>query len=129
MKTNKVLYGMLAFGPMILVFIGMAVLIVGMRDMGMLDDGAAIDPNVGVFLAFMGLMLLVGILGIISMIMFILHISKNKNVPEDQRIYWIIGIVLANGITNILYFFIYIMREDEFPTPQSRPQPPVDPWK
>lgn len=118
-KTNKTVYGLLAFGPMILIILGIVplFLIAATVDNG---RGPDLDRDSGLFLIFfMIAMLIVGsILSIVSMIMYIMHIAKNPRIPEDHRIAWILGMVLANGITNIIYFFVYIAKEEEYIPPQ-----------
>jgi hypothetical protein len=123
MRTNKTLYGFMAFGPLGIILAGFFLLFAALASTGMLNDGPMPDAAAVSMLGFLGLMMVGAILSLVSMIMYIVHISKNKAIPEDQRIFWILGMVLANGITNIIYFFVYITKEDpNAPLPNQQPK-------
>lgn len=124
MNTNKTLYGIMAFAPLALMLLGFVLFIAAMVSSGMLNDGPAPDESVIFLLGFFGLTGVGALLGIVSMIMYIVHISKNPAIPEDQRILWILGIVFFNGIVNIVYFFLYITKEGD----QPRQVQPKSPW-
>ena len=117
-KTNKTVYALLAFAPIILIILAMVplFLIVAAEADG---HGANLDRDSGLFMIFfmMAMFVVGGILSLVSMIMYIMHIAKNPRIPEDHRIAWILGMVLANGITNIIYFFVYIAKEEEYVPP------------
>lgn len=113
MRTSKGLYAFLAFGPLALMFIsifgiiGMAVSIEqGSRYMGRSEPPAF-------FFVFIGLIFLASIFSLVSMIMYIVHVTKNPNIQENNRIGWIIGMVLGGVIAQIIYFFLYITKEEE----------------
>jgi hypothetical protein len=123
MRTNKTLYGFMAFGPLGIILVGFFLLFGALASTGMLNDGAMPETAAAGMIGFFGLIMLGSILSIVSMIMYIIHISRNKAIPEDQRIFWILGMVLANGITNIIYFFVYITKEDpNAPLPGQQPK-------
>jgi hypothetical protein len=118
-KTNKTVYGLLAFGPILFIVLAIVpIFLIIAADEG--GRSTNLDRDSGLFLVFfMIAMLIVGsILSLVSMIMYIMHIAKNPRIPEDHRIAWILGMVLANGITNIIYFFVYIAKEEEYIPPQ-----------
>jgi hypothetical protein len=131
MGTNKTIYGLLAFGPLALILLSFVAIFVGMAGMGMASTASGNLPDSATIMifGFVALIMIASLLSIVSMIMYILHISKNKLVPEDQRIFWIVGIVMFNGITNIVYFFMYITKEDELLAAQQRQQQPKSPWE
>ncbi len=123
MRTNKTLYGFMAFGPLGIILASFFLLFGALASTGMLNDGPMPETAAVGMIGFFGLIMLGSILSIVSMIMYIIHISKNKAIPEDQRIFWILGMVLANGITNIIYFFVYITKEDpNAPLPGQQPK-------
>lgn len=118
MKTNKILYGFLAFGP-----IGLLVVAIGSLFLTeMLDiphrDQMALMPLVMIAM-FGG-----GILGVVSLVMHILHVQKNPRIPADQRMIWILAIVMANGIASIAYFFMYIVKEGDVMPQSGKPHDP-----
>ena len=100
-KTNKTVYALMAFGPIILIILAIVPIFLVAAAV---DDGrnTNLDRDSGLFLVFfiIAMMVVGGILSLVSMIMYIMHISKNPRIPEDHRIAWILGMVLANGITN-----------------------------
>jgi hypothetical protein len=126
MNTNKTLYGILAFGPLVLILVSFVFLIGGMAGTGMLNDGPPPQEALVFLFGFFGLIIIGSILSLVSMILYIIHISKNPAIPEDQRIFWILGMVFLNGIVNIVYFFVYITKEGELPLPNQQPKSPWD---
>jgi hypothetical protein len=111
----------MAFGPIVLMIIGFIALfgIIGINPRGSQGDDAAV-----VFLIFFAVMMVVAsIMSIAGLIMYIIHASKNPRVPEDQRIGWIIGMVMLSGIANVVYFFMYIANEQEYIPPQQNKGP------
>ncbi|MBK9451469.1 MAG: hypothetical protein IPN95_19060 [Bacteroidetes bacterium] len=119
-KTNKTVYALMAFGPIILIILAIVPIFLVAAAV---DEGrnTNLDRDSGLFLVFfiIAMMVVGGILSLVSMIMYIMHIAKNPRIPEDHRIAWILGMVLANGITNIIYFFVYIAKEEEYIPPQQ----------
>mgnify|MGYP003675045970 CR=1 FL=1 len=60
--------------------------------------------------AFVFASLLVAVLsGIGIMIYDIVHVVNNKKFTENNRLMWILILVLASGIGSIIYFFVEIM--------------------
>lgn len=122
----------MAFGPLVLILFGVILLVAGGVFMGAQDsryfnDNAPPEGFLAGFFLIFGLMMIVGILSLVSMIMYIIHMSKNKNIPADQRIFWILGMVLFNGVVQIVYFFVYITKEgNELPYPNQ--SPPNNQW-
>lgn len=112
-KTNKTLYGLMAFLPLGLSIVGVILMfpILMMAEPGSraISEETAI---VSIF-AIVGLIMIAAVLSVMSLIMYIIHIGKNPRVPQDQRILWILGMVFVNGIVQIVYYFVYIAKEDE----------------
>ena len=109
-RTNKGLYAFLAFGPLAIALLS----ILGIFLVAAEVDRSGSNPiAVATLFTFMGLIVVASILGVVSMIMYIVHASKSPYLSEGSRIGWIIGTVFANGIAQFIYFFLYIMKEDE----------------
>ncbi|MFM2377071.1 MAG: hypothetical protein RLZZ165_2168 [Bacteroidota bacterium] len=114
MKTNQTLYGILAFAPLVIVLL-MMVFVGGMladvMEHPTLHGGDHLPPT------FLGIIFLSGItgtlIGIASLVMFLIHASKNAHIPDQSRIVWILIIVLAGVAGSIVYYFVWIRREDE----------------
>jgi drug/metabolite transporter (DMT)-like permease len=126
MKTNKTLYGVLAFAPLILL-IPMMVMMFSMFT-EILDhpmryqNGRMPDSFIGIFLVSM----VVGVVGLIGMIMYVIHVTKNKHIPDSSRTMWILVLVLAGTIGMLIYYFTWIRKEDELNSKLPQNQ---DDWK
>lgn len=113
--SNKGLYGLLAFGPLGLVILG----IVGIFAAAIADAPNHSSEPPAVFWLFMVVMLVAGVLSLVSLIMFIVHASRNPALDDGARIGWIVGLVMMHNIVTIVYFFMYIAKD----------QPPVQAGK
>jgi hypothetical protein len=122
-SNNKTLYGMLAFGPIVLMIIGF----LGIIGAAVAEIGRPTSEPPLIFWAFLGLILISGVLSLISLIMFILHISRNRQLDDGGRIGWIIGMVFAHGVVAIVYFFMYVAK-DAPPTQSPSGQFQKNPW-
>ena len=111
-RTNKGLYAFLAFGPLALIVISVVGMFAWMASLSRyeLRYGGGPPP---MFFAFMGLIFLASIFSLVAMIMYIIHVTKNHHIPENNRIGWIIGMVLGGIIAQLIYFFMYISKEDQ----------------
>jgi hypothetical protein len=115
MKTNKLLYGMLAFAPlfMILLMFGM----MGMMISELVSNPhayAGSDPaDVPYYGAIMIVAMLTGLLALIGMITYIVHSMNNIHIPQDKRTMWIIVLALFGTIGMLIYFFTWIKKEDQ----------------
>ena len=64
-----------------------------------------------IFLVFIGFFV-----GVISFIYFIVHVVKNPNLMEsDDRLLWILAIILGNGIGVFVYWIYQIKKKDPRP--------------
>lgn len=113
MKTNKTLYAILAFAPLILLIPMMLMMFSMFTEI--LDhpmryqNGEMPDSFIGIFLMSM----VVGVFGLIGIIMYVIHATKNKHISDSNRTMWILVIVLASTIGMIVYYFNWIRKEDE----------------
>jgi hypothetical protein len=113
MKTNKILYAVLAFAPLILVIPMMLMMFSMFAEI--LDhpmryqNGELPDSFISIFL----ISLVVGLLGLIGIIMYVIHATKNKHIPDSSRTMWVLVIVLTSTIGMIVYYFNWIRKEDE----------------
>ncbi len=65
-----------------------------------------------IFLVFIGFFV-----GIISFVYYIVHVVKNPNlVDSEDRLLWILAIVLGNGPGIFIYWVFQIRRKDPKPT-------------
>jgi hypothetical protein len=122
-SNNKTLFGILAFGPIVLIIIGF----LGIIGAAMSEIGQRNSEPPMIFWAFLGLILIASVLSLISLIMFIIHISRNTQLDDGARIGWIIGMVFAHGIVAIVYFFMYVAK-DAPPTQNPSGQFQKNPW-
>ncbi|MBS7333206.1 hypothetical protein [Faecalibacter bovis] len=64
-----------------------------------------------IFLVFLGFFV-----GVISFIYFVVHAVKNPNLMEsDDRLLWILAIILGNGIGVFVYWLYQIKKKDPRP--------------
>lgn len=122
MKTNKTLYGIMAFGPIVLGLLGIVPIVLSIVE----DPDSRLPPPMA--LLGIGLFILAGVLGLVSMILFIVHMSRNRYLDDGGRLGWILGMVIGyffgiSTIIAIVYFFIQIVRERP-PLPQDIPSRP-----
>lgn len=122
MGTNKTLYGILAFGPIGLILIG----ILGMIAAAISEAGRYRHDPPPIFWLFAAFLVLASILSLVSLIMYLIHISRNTKLDDGTRIGWIVGMVFAHGIVAIVYFFLHIANERREPSPEY--VPPSNPW-
>lgn len=118
-SSNKTLFGIMAFGPLVLAIIGFLG-IIGAVLSEVRNHPTAEPPFI--FWVFLGLILVSSVLSLISLIMYIIHISRNNRLDEGGRIGWIIGMVFAHGIVAIVYFFMYIAKDDPGQQAQGGPK-------
>lgn len=112
MKTNKSLYAAMAFAPIVVVVLGVLVFLAAIPELASLEQNRMPDEDtIGVLTSAILLVTVGGVLSLASMVLFIIHSTKNPKIPEKERIFWIIGFFLANGILQIAYFFIFINKE------------------
>ena len=75
-------------------------------------EGAQIDdpaPFLGTF-ALVFVCLIIAVLSGIGILIFdIVHVVQNKKYTENNRLMWILILVLAGGIGSIIYFFVEIV--------------------
>ena len=121
-SNNKVLYGILAFGPIVLILIGF----IGMIGAAVADAGRHSSEPPAIFWAFFLMLMIAGLLSLVSLIMFIVHISRNTQIDDGARIGWIVGMVFAHGIVAIVYFFMYIAKDQ--PARGATQQFQKNPW-
>ena len=65
-----------------------------------------------IFLVFIGFFI-----GVISFIYYVVHAVKNPNLMEsDDRLLWILAIILGNGLGVFIYWLYQIKKKDPRPT-------------
>lgn len=128
MNTNKTLYAALAFGPMVLV-LGVIVMM-GVMFAEIFEHPGRYNDDVMPtgFAGMMVISMLGGLLSLVGLIVYILHVTKNKHIPEANRTMWILIVALAGAIGMIIYYFTWIRKEDELNAKMDQ-QPGNNPWK
>lgn len=130
MRNNKVIYGLLAFAPILLFLIGFALPFLGMFAMLTVSGGHG-EAGYSLIWLMLGLQMIVTfvslVLHLLSMVMYLLHIMRNGSVPAEHRIYWILGVVLLAGVGHIVYYMLYILPKDRSQGyPNMKAQQPWD---
>jgi len=74
------------------------------------------EPEAGVPF-FVGSMvfwiLLIGMISMIAWIIYLVHVIKNKDLDQTEKIVWILLFVFVSFIPQLVYFFMRIWPEDE----------------
>jgi hypothetical protein len=105
MKTNKLMYGLLAMGPLGLLFYFLTEFAaLDMLDIRFTGYMSTIFQLVMIFAIGMILLTMVA-----SVPVYIQHIRKNPAVPQDERLPWILGTAFAVTVSTNLYFMRYIL--------------------
>jgi hypothetical protein len=113
-KTKKFWIGFFTFLP-ILGFIGYFVFFFAMffniAQSGTLEGSEPenISAFFGGFAFVFASLLITALSGIGIMIYDIVHVVNNKKFTENNRLMWILILVLTSGIGSIIYFFVEIM--------------------
>jgi len=116
MLNNKFLQRFLALSPLIFVFFA---IISYIFFIGISLVGAAHPPKPEFFYIGLGVfiitIILSSLISIFSLIFYLIHVLKNPNLEQNNnRIVWILVIVLVNGIGSIIYW----IAEIEFKKPR-----------
>lgn len=115
MKTNKMLYGLLAFTPLIMIAI--IFVFMGMMIYEMISNPDAMLYREPEDLPYYGEMMIAstvaGVVGLIGLVMYVMHCLNNTYIPEDKRIIWIVLLVFLNTIGMMVYYFKWIAKEPE----------------
>jgi hypothetical protein len=126
MNTNKTLYGILAFAPLVLMipmFFIMFSMFAEIFENPHSYTGNRMPSSFGTMMLFS---VFAGVVGLVGMILYLIHATKNPHIPDSSRTMWILILVLAGTIGMIIYFFTWIKKEEEF---NARKQQETSPWK
>lgn len=113
-KNKKVLLGVFTFLPLLFV---MAYVIVFFKFFFSSMSSPQFDPYLNDEYFFSNLLLLIllifaaVILGIGMMIYYIIHANKNPKFDSNQKLIWILILVLTSFIGNIIYYLVEIIPE------------------
>jgi hypothetical protein len=114
-KGKKLLIGFLTFWP----FIYVLCLVAGVS---IFASFVASSPNLpdqppAGFFAAMGSVFILHFLTILEaigvLVFYVIHGIKNPNLPQEQRIWWVLGMFFCGGIVQIVYYFMYIWKMPE----------------
>lgn len=119
-KQKKLFLGILTFLPLLCVVIYIICLSLYMFSFVKVLDAQAGDPNVAdpsPFLAFFGIMFIMIFLAIVLsiglLIYYIVHANNNPKFDSNQKLMWILVLVFASGIGNMVYYFVAILPEEK----------------
>jgi len=120
-KNRKLWLGVLTFLPLLgiaLYIIGFFVVFIGISEMQQTENPV---DFLGTWVGGFGLLFTSLFVAIISsigvMIYYIIHAVNNKSFSENERLIWILVLVLANGLGNFIYYFVVIL-----PLPATKEQ-------
>lgn len=111
MGTNKTLYRWMAVAPILTLLLGLA----GYFLVAAAVPGYGSEPEAVLQVFFMLVTIaVVSALSLASLIFFLIHISRNRSLEGSSRTGWILGMIFANGITQIVYYFTWIHKQEGF---------------
>jgi len=115
-KTKKILLGIFTFLPVLFV---MAYVLIFFKFFFSSMSSPQFDPYFNEEYFFGNLVLLILlifaaiILGVGMMIYYIIHANKNPKFDSNQKLLWILILVLTSFIGNIIYYFVEIIPEKQ----------------
>jgi hypothetical protein len=115
-KTKKILLGIFTFLPVLFV---MAYVFIFFKFFFSSMSSPQFDPYFNEEYFFGNLVLLILlifaaiILGVGMMIYYIIHANKNPKFDSNQKLLWILILVLTSFIGNIIYYFVEIIPEKQ----------------
>ncbi|MFN8395766.1 MAG: hypothetical protein U0176_14110 [Bacteroidia bacterium] len=118
MGTNKTLYKWMAVAPILAIVLGLGGYI--LLSVAVPGHGSEPEAVMQVFYMFAAIAV-AGALSLASFIIFLIHISRNRSIEGGSRTGWILGMIFANGITQIVYYFQWIHKEEELRSTAGTP--------
>lgn len=122
-RRKKIWLGILTFLPLLFVIIYIICFAVYMFSFVNVLEAQAGDPEVAdptIFFGMFGIMFFMIFLSIIStialLIYYIIHANGNPKFDSNQKLIWILILVLASGIGNIIYYFVEILPKEKTST-------------
>jgi hypothetical protein len=109
-RTTKILLGIANVLPLVLVAMFVSSFL-------MMPHGLDVNPNPDVFIFSLGLsflsIALASTIGLGLFIYYLVHILKNPRLDANTRLMWVLIVLLAGFVGNIVYWFFQIWREDD----------------
>lgn len=117
MKTNKLLYGMLAFAPlavMLLAFVFMGLMIYTLVSSGpyypqQFENEWDMPYYAQTYLTAVG----AGLMSLVGVVVYALHCNSNIYIPRDKRPMWMVILIFLGSIGMLIYYFNWISKEDK----------------
>ncbi|NNM22118.1 MAG: hypothetical protein HKO54_01090 [Flavobacteriaceae bacterium] len=110
-KSKKVWLGIFTFMPIVLV-VAYLVLIFGSVFLNMPQtegyEESSFSFRAGIGLAIACILLAV-VISLALLIIYIIHVNNNPKLDSNQKLMWILIILLAQGIGHIVYYFVEII--------------------
>jgi hypothetical protein len=115
-KNKKIWIGILTFLPiafLLLYFLNLIILFTGIFSSARV--GEELDPSMmfGNFAVMFFLIFVAVVVSIGLMIFYIMQITNNKKFDSNQRLMWILIIVFAGLIGFIVYWYMYIWKDED----------------
>ena len=121
-KSNKVLTGIFAFLPLVLLavyLISIATFFLRFFKDIQLHNGIEEFPLAGAA-GFIGIIVSAVLLGLLSlgvMVYFMVHAINNTTINRDERIVWILVFIFVGSVTFPIYWYMRIWKQREAPLP------------
>jgi DMSO reductase anchor subunit len=124
MKTNKTLYALLAFAPIIMVLV--IFVLIGLMVAQLATDVASNiyyknEFDLPFFVPIMVVAMLASALSLIGIIAFALHSQKSIHITPDKRTMWLLILIFTGTIGRIIYYFTWIAKEEALDAAKGSP--------
>ena len=114
-KSKKLFLGFLTFWPFAYIFV-FFFFVIAMMALAGVGDGSLFGL---LFIPLFVLHFLTIIAAIGMQIYYIVNVFNNKNVDEDQRVMWVILLVLAGLFVSPVYWYLNIWKDEEEELPAN----------
>jgi hypothetical protein len=123
-RQNKILLGILAFFPIGYMLFFVASIAIFMLGMFATITAAATSssagpptafPFMGPFFALFGLHFLAMLVTLAQLVIFILLLVRNPLLRENERLLWLLAILLAGPIGAPLYWYMHVWKAPDVP--------------
>jgi hypothetical protein len=128
-KSSKILSGILAFIPLVLWLVYIAMFVSFMIDTVANNLESISSPTAGpeFFVAFFsrmfGVLILLGLISMVKLIYFLVHITNNQKLDSNERLTWVLVGIFVGTFGFPVYWYLKIWKEEPTVISELSPKP------